>query len=221
MVASAPVAFLFDADNTLLDNDRVVQRWVASIDERLGPGAGRRYRLAYEAVRTECDYADYLGAVQRAWVDDARDPRWLGVADFLLDLPFEQYVFPGALEALHRARALGPTWIVSDGDSVFQPRKLRRAGLWEAVRGNVMIFVHKEQALEEIERRCPAGRYVMVDDKLRILDAMKRDWGERLVTVFVEQGHYAEDAQERVGRRPADRTIRTIGAFPSLAGTLR
>jgi FMN phosphatase YigB (HAD superfamily) len=214
------LAFLFDVDNTLLDNDGAERRYARWIDECVGAGAAARYRRAYEAVRAERDYADYLGAVQRAWSEEDRDPRWLALGDFLLDFPFRECVFDGAFEALRAAGAHGSTWIVSDGDVVMQPRKIRRAGLWDAVQGRVLIFVHKENALHEIERRCQAQRYVMVDDKMRVLDAMKRQWGERVSTVFVRQGHYAVDPRQIHAHPPADRAIDAIAGFVALAESL-
>ncbi|MCD6679608.1 MAG: HAD family hydrolase [Burkholderiaceae bacterium] len=216
----AQVAFLFDVDNTLLDNDAAERRYAQWIDGHVGSGASARFRRAYEAVRAERDYADYLGAVQRAWNEDGRDPRWLVLGDFLLDFPFADCVFDGAFDALRSAVSRGPAWIVSDGDVVMQPRKIRRAGLWDAVQGRVLIFVHKENALDEIERRCPAQRYVMIDDKIRVLDAVKRQWGDRVCTVFVRQGHYATDPRQIHAHPAADRTIDSIDRFPALAETL-
>lgn len=214
------VAFLFDVDNTLFDNDAAERGYARWIDGHVGAGASARYRRVYEAVRAERDYADYLGAVQRVWSDEGHDPRWLVLGDFLLDFPFAGFVFDGALDALRAAGARGPTWIVSDGDVVMQPRKIRRAGLWDAVQGRVLIFVHKENALHEIERRCPAQRYVMIDDKIRVLDATKRQWGERVRTVFVRQGHYAFDPLQIRAHPPADCAIGSIGGFAALAETL-
>lgn len=214
------VAFLFDVDNTLLDNDRAGQRYGQWIDEHVGGGASARYWRVYEALRAERDYADYLGAVQRIWTDEGHDPRWLGLGDFLLGFPYEECVYEGAFDALKSARGYGPTWIVTDGEAVMQPRKIRRAGLWEAVAGQVMIFVHKETVLHEIERRCPAERYVLVDDKIRVLDAVKRQWGERVQTVFVRQGHYAFDARELDAHPPADRSIEAIADFTEIAGAV-
>lgn len=215
---TSETAFLFDVDNTLLDNDAAERRYAAWIDANVGPGAAARYRRAYEALRAERGHADYLGAVQRAWIGDGRDPRWLALGDFLLGFPFDECLFDGALGALAAARERGPAWIVSDGEAVMQPRKIRRAGLWDAVAGNVMIFIHKERALHEIERRCPARRYVFVDDKLRVLDATKRQWGARVRTVFVRQGHYAFDARETASHPPADETLEAIAAFPARLG---
>ncbi|HEY0877749.1 MAG TPA: HAD family hydrolase [Zeimonas sp.] len=214
------LAFLFDFDNTLFDNDGAERRYAQWIDANVGPGAAERYRRVYEKVRAERDYADYLGAVQRIWTEEGRDPRWLGLSEFLIDFPFDECRFAGAREAVRAARERGPAWIVSDGEAILQPRKIRRAGLWDAVSGQVMIFVHKENALHEIERRCPAERYVMIDDKIRVLDAMKRQWSERVCTVFVRQGHYALDARETGAHPPADHAIDAIAALPALAGAL-
>ncbi len=214
------VAFLFDVDNTLFDNDAAERRYAQWIDAHVGAGASARFRRAYEAVRAERDYADYLGAVQRVWSDEGHDPRWLVLGDFLLDFPFGEHVFAGAFDALRAAGVRGSTWIVSDGDGVMQPRKIRRAKLWDAVHGQVLIFVHKENALREIERRCQAQRYVMVDDKMRVLDAMKRQWGERVRTVFVRQGHYAFERRQIDAHAPADRSIDAIADFAALSESL-
>jgi FMN phosphatase YigB (HAD superfamily) len=132
-----------------------------------------------------------------------------------VDYPFVDRLYPGSLDALEHVSAWGPTVILSDGDVVFQPRKVQRSGLWEAVEGRVLIYIHKEQMLDEVERLYPARHYIMVDDKLRILAAMKKIWGNRLTTIFVRQGHYALDGQTIATHMPADFTIERIGDLVS------
>src|SRR5436853_152718 len=170
-----------------------------------------RYWAIFEELRAELGYADYLGALQRYRLENLDDPLLLRVSFFLIDYPFGERLFPGALAALERCARLGTTIILSDGDVVFQPRKVQRAGLWDAVGGRVLIYLHKELMLDAIERRFPADHYVMIDDKLRILAAMKRTWRERLTTVFVRQGHYAHDPRELDQHRAADVTLGRIG----------
>ncbi len=208
---AAATVFLFDVDNTLLDNDAVQNDLSAHLEREFGLVSRNRYWEIFEELRSQLGYADYLGALQRYRLEHLADPQLLRVSFFLLDYPFASRLYPGALAALARCRTLGPTVILSDGDVVFQPRKVQRAGLWDAVEGRVLIYLHKEQMLEDVERRYPAARYVMIDDKLRILTAMKAIWRERLTTIFPCQGHYALDARERAAWPAADMTIESIG----------
>jgi FMN phosphatase YigB (HAD superfamily) len=205
------LVFLFDVDNTLLDNDAVQADLSAHLQREFGHASRDRYWAIFEELRAQLGYADYLGALQRYRLENLDDPQLLRVSFFLVDYPFADRLYPGALAALARCARLGPTVILSDGDVVFQPRKVQRAGLWDAVEGRVLIYLHKEQMLEAIERRFPADHYVMVDDKLRILAAMKQAWRERLTTVFPRQGHYALDARELHAYPPADVTLTCIG----------
>lgn len=214
--AVANNVYLFDVDNTLLDNDAIVEALREHLVEAFGGDSAERYWQGFEAIRSELGYADYLGALQRYRVDANNDPKLLAMSSFLLDYPFAEHVYPGALGAVAHAQQRGPTVILSDGDVVFQPRKIARAGLWHAVSGRVLIYVHKEQMLADLERRYPAQHYVMVDDKLRILTAMKAVMGERLTTVFVRQGHYAHDAALVSSLPAADQTIDRIGDFKQL-----
>jgi len=206
-----PVVFLFDVDNTLLDNDAVQDDLSAHLQREVGRASRDRYWEIFEELRSELGYADYLGALQRYRVERQDDLQLLRVSLFLLDYPFKRRLYPRALEALRRCGGAGPTVLLSDGDVVFQPRKVQRAGLWAAVEGRVLIYLHKEQMLAAVARRCPAGHYVMFDDKLRILTAMKQSWGEQLTTVFVRQGHYALDARELARWPAADITLEHIG----------
>ena len=208
---AAATVFLFDVDNTLLDNDAVQNDLSAHLEREFGLVSRNRYWEIFEELRSQLGYADYLGALQRYRLEHLADPLLLRVSFFLLDYPFASRLYPGALAALARCRTLGPTVILSDGDVVFQPRKVQRAGLWDAVEGRVLIYLHKEQMLEDVERRYPAARYVMIDDKLRILAAMKAIWRERLTTIFPCQGHYALDVRERAAWPAADMTIESIG----------
>jgi FMN phosphatase YigB (HAD superfamily) len=203
--------FLFDVDNTLLDNDRVQDDLRDELAQRFGGAARDRYWAILEDLRGELGYVDYLGALERYRLEQLHDPRVLALSSWLVDYPFAERLYPGALEALGGAQAHGRTVILSDGDAVFQPRKVERSGLWRAVQGQVLIYVHKEDMLADVERLFPARRYVMVDDKLRILAAMKAIWRERLTTVFVRQGHYATDAKAIAAYPPADVTIERIG----------
>lgn len=187
------VVFLFDCDNTLLDNDRVQNDLRAHLEHEFGAQNRDRYWEIFEALRAELGYADYLGALQRYRLGAMNDPRLLLMSSFLVDYPFAERVYPGTFGVLERLSHWGLTVILSDGDVVFQPRKIQRSGLWKAVEGRVLIYIHKELMLDDVEQRYPARHYVMVDDKLRILAAMKQVWGERLTTVFVRQGHYAHD----------------------------
>jgi FMN phosphatase YigB (HAD superfamily) len=213
MSGRADVVFLLDVDNTLLDNDAVIVDLRRHLTEVFGADCDRRYWEIFEQCRRELGYADYLGALQRYRVEHARDPRVVGVSLFLLDYPFAGRLYPGALDLIAQLTETGPVVILSDGDVVFQPRKIDRSGLWTAVDGNVLVYVHKEQMLDDVEARYPAMRYVMVDDKLRILRAMKSHWGDRLTTVFVRQGHYAHDPAILASEPAADRSVDAIGGL--------
>lgn len=205
------VAFLFDVDNTLLDNDRVQADLRDELVRRFGAAARDRYWAILEDLRGELGYVDYLGALERYRLEHLHDPRVLALSCWLVDYPFAERLYAGALAVLREAQAHARTVILSDGDAVFQPRKVERSGLWDAVRGQVLIYIHKERMLADVARLFPARRYVMVDDKLRILSAMKQIWGARLTTVFVRQGHYANDAAALAAYPPADMSIAHIG----------
>lgn len=208
--------FLLDVDNTLLDNDAVIADLHLHLVEAFGPECDRRYWEIFEQLRTELGYADYLGALQRYRIEHPHETQVLKISLFLLHYPFAGRVYPGAFDALGALKACGRTAILSDGDVVFQPRKIERSGLWAAVEGEVLIYIHKEQMLDDVERRYPSRRYVMVDDKLRILTAMKRVWGDRLTTVFVRQGHYASDPSMLAEYPEADVSVGTIGEVVDL-----
>jgi FMN phosphatase YigB (HAD superfamily) len=207
----ADVVFLFDVDNTLLDNDAVTADLKSHILKAFGPARAQEYWDTFEECRQRLGYADYLGALQQYRLKHPRHPRLLGISLFLLDYPFATRLYPGSLDLLRSLTGRGPVAILSDGDVVFQPRKVERSGLWKAVDGRVLIYIHKEQMLDDVQQRYPARRYVMVDDKVWLLAAMKQIWGERLRTVFVRQGHYALDPRV-AGTQPApDMTVESIG----------
>lgn len=205
--------FLFDVDNTLLDNDRVTADLKQHLEKEVGREGSQCYWSIFDRLRSELGYADYLGALQRYRSENPHDPRLLTVSHFLIDYPFANRLFPNSLDAVERVKQAGLAVILSDGDVVFQPHKVERAGLLEAVNGNVLIYVHKEQELDDVTRRFPADHYVMVDDKLRILAAIKKIWGRRVTTVFVRQGHYALDPKILASYPAADVSIERIGAL--------
>ena len=205
------VVFLFDVDNTLLDNDRVTADLRRYLEREVGRERSDRYWAIFESLRAELGYADYLGALQRYRVECPYDSHLLAVSTYLVNYPFANRLYPNSLDVIEHCRQWGPVVILSDGDVVFQPRKVERSGLFEAVGGNILIYIHKELELGDVERRYPAEHYVMVDDKLRILSAMKKIWGRRVTTVFPRQGHYALDPAEAAKHPPADITVERIG----------
>jgi FMN phosphatase YigB (HAD superfamily) len=209
------VAFLFDVDNTLLDHDRVKSDLRDWLRREVGSAAPDIFQRAYESQREQSGSADFLASFQRCWRDSNLDPRWLGAARFMLDYPFAERLYPHALETLAHVRELGTVAIVSDGEAVLQPRKIRLAGLEDAVGGHVLIYQHKQREGDDIRTRIRARLHVMVDDKLEVLDEMKRDWGDRLVTVFVRQGHYARE-QRHLGLPPPDFAIDHIAQLTDL-----
>ena len=211
MEAPADIVTLFDCDNTLLDNDHVVADLRRHIEREFGAGNRDRYFKIFEALRKELGYADYLGALQRYRLGANNDPRLLKMSSFLVDYAFADRLYPGSLNVIKQFSKYGPTVILSDGDVVFQPRKIQRSGLWEAVDGRVLIYIHKERMLGDVEQRYPARHYVMVDDKLRILAEMKKVWGNRLTTIFPRQGHYALDPHNIANYPAADLTVERIG----------
>ncbi|TMA63516.1 MAG: HAD family hydrolase [Deltaproteobacteria bacterium] len=210
MAARSPIVFLLDVDNTLIDNDRVAADLKRHLTREVGAERQERYWAIFEALRAELGYADYLGALQRYRVEHPRDPHLLAVSSFLVNYPFANRLYPESLDVIDHLAAWGPTVILSDGDVVFQPRKVECSGLFDAVEGRVLIYIHKERELDDVERRFPAEHYVLVDDKIRLLTACKKVWGERLTTVFPRQGHYAH-AADVATYPPADITIARIG----------
>src|SRR5580658_8952967 len=205
------VVFLFDVDNTLLNNDQVTSDLQKHLAREVGASGAKHYWTLFEAMRRELGYADYLGALQRYRIAYPHDLRLLAVSRFLIDYPFANRLFPNSLDAIERANRWGRAVLLTDGDVVFQPRKVDRSGLYDAVRGNVLVYVHKEVELADVARRFPARHYVVVDDKIRLLTAIKKIWHTRVTTVFVRQGHYALDPKILAACPPADVTLERIG----------
>jgi len=211
MTKARSVAFLLDVDNTLLDNDDIAADLKRHLEREVGREAQERYWAIFEELRAELGYADYLGALQRYRVEHPRDQRVLTVSSFMVNYPFARRLYPSSLDVLGRLRAWGPAVILSDDDAVFQPLKVERSGLRDAVDGNVLIYIHKERELDDVEQRYPADHYVLVDDKLRILTAVKQAWGDRVTSVFPRQGHYAHDPKALATYPPADLSVERIG----------
>jgi FMN phosphatase YigB (HAD superfamily) len=211
------VVFLFDVDNTLIDNDRIQDDLRVHLDATYGRAARERYWAIFDELWAELGYADYIGALERYRVEKLHDPVLLRMSSWLLDYPFTERLYRGALDAVSHLRQWGLPVILSDGDAVFQPRKVERSGLWNIFANHVLIYIHKEGELAEVERLYPAKHYVMIDDKLRILDAVKAVWGERVTTVFPRQGHYARDPQALAKYRPADISVEHIGELATFA----
>jgi FMN phosphatase YigB (HAD superfamily) len=222
IMTAAPqdIVFLIDVDNTLLDNDKVIQDLRDHLAGEFGSLSADRYWTIFEDLRKELGYADYLGALQRYRVRELLDPmndvRLLQMSSFLIDYPFADRLYLHSLSAIRHLQRFGTAVILSDGDVVFQPRKIQRSGLWQAVDGNVLIYIHKELMLDAVQQHYPARHYVMVDDKLRILAAMKQSLGHKLTTIFVRQGHYALDATAMAALPPADIALEGIGDLINL-----
>src|ERR1700728_1164511 len=211
MSQTPEIVFLFDVDNTLLDNDRVRTDLREHLAENYGDAARDRYWEILGELVEELGYTDYLGALERYRIEAMHCPEVLRMSSWLVDYPFAERLYPGALDAVNHVRQWGRSVILSDGDAVFQPRKVERSGLWHAVDGRVLIYIHKERELAYVERLYPARHYVLIDDKLRILAAVKKIWGERVTTVFPKQGQYARDPKVLAKYRPADVELARIG----------
>src|SRR6266576_7009090 len=205
------IVFLFDVDNTLIDNDRVQADLKEHLEQMYGVVARDRYWEILEQLRSELGYVDYLGALERYRIETIHRPDVLRMSSWLVDYPFAARLYPDALGAVKHVQQWGTAVILSDGDAVFQPRKVERSGLWHAFDNRVLIYVHKEQELEYVERLYPADHYVLIDDKLPILSAVKKIWGERVTTVFPRQGHYAFDSNILAEYPPADIELAKIG----------
>ena len=211
MSKKSEIVFLFDVDNTLIDNDRVQAHLSEHLEQTYGKATRDRYWELFEGLRSELGYADYLGALERYRVEDLHRPEVLKMSSWLVDYPFAHRLYPRALDAVKHVQQWGTTVILSDGDAVFQPRKVERSGLWRAFEDRVLIYVHKEQELDDVTRLYPADHYVMIDDKLRILAEVKKIWGGRVTTVFPKQGHYALDPKVVTEYPPADIELAKIG----------
>ena len=209
------IVFLFDVDNTLLDNDALQGDLSAHIAEVFGEPVRTRYWALFEELRAATGYADYLGAVERLRAENLRDRRLLALSGWLLDYPFPTRLYPGALDAVRHVAQWGRVVVLSDGDAVFQPRKIDRSGIGAAFAGEVLIYIHKQQELGDVEKLYPARHYVLIDDKLRILTDVKAVWKQRLTTVFPRQGHYARDPEILASCPPADIDLARIGELTS------
>ena len=216
MLTEGEVVFLLDVDNTLFDNDAFAEALGAQLENWFGVEHRTRYWRIFEELRAKFGVADYLGSLQafRAGVED--DPKLLQMSKFLLEFPFAKLLFPGALSAIAHLRTMGRAVILSDGDVVFQPRKVQHAGIWDAVQGAVLIYLHKERVMDHVQKRFPAPHYVVVDDKPNLLAAMKLVMQEKLTTVFVRQGHYALAAGSNSVTPPPDLVIERIGNLMTL-----
>ena len=208
--------FLLDVDNTLLDNDRFGADLGAKLERSFGAEARKHYWEIFEELRQTSGVADYLGSLQsfRAGLDD--DPLLLEMSDFLLEYPFASLLYPQSLAAISHLSGIGRPVVLSDGDVVFQPRKIKHSGIWNAVNGDVLIYLHKEKVLDHMQKRYPAPHYVVVDDKPNLLAAMKSKLGDRLTTVFVRQGHYALASGADAVQPSPDRVIEHIGEIATL-----
>lgn len=216
MLSPSPLVFWLDVDNTLLDNDRFSADVSAWLDQAFGVAGRERYWAIYRALREQLGYADYLGAVQQFRAGATAQAELQRIGEFLLEYPFAERLYPRALEAIAHLATLGPVVIVSDGDMVFQPRKILRSGLAAAVSERVLIYVHKQEALADLQQRFPGAHYVMVDDKPLLLAEMKRKLGAKLTTVFVRQGHYAAESASAIIDPAPDRSIACIGDLRAL-----
>jgi FMN phosphatase YigB (HAD superfamily) len=212
-MADQKTVFLFDVDNTLVDNDHIIADLMRHLESDVGHEQAQRYWTLFEELRNQLGYADYLGALQRYRVEHPRDFNILAVSSYLLNYPFANRLFPNSLDVVDSCQTLGKTVIVTDGDVVFQPFKINRSGLHEAFDGRVLIYIHKEMELDDITARYPADHYVFIDDKMRILSAVKKAWGSRVTTIFPRQGHYAMDEEEVAKYPRPDLTIDRIGAL--------
>ncbi len=216
---SQRLVFLFDVDNTLLNNDHVTAGLKNHLEKQVGPERQQRYWEIFEHLRSELGYADYLGALQRYRIENPHEPSLLAVSHFMTNYPFATRLYPDSLDAVEYVKQFGLPVVLSDGDVVFQPLKVENSGIREAFDGNVLIYIHKEQELEDVERRFPADHYILIDDKIRILTAVKKIWGGKVTTVFPRQGHYALDEKAVASYPPADVTIERIGDMLELDAT--
>jgi hypothetical protein len=210
-MSTPDIVFLFDIDNTLVDNDHVQADLKQHLATTYGPDARDRYWEILEQLRTELGYVDYLGALERYRLEALHRPEILRMSNWMIDYPFADRVYPGAMDAVRHVRQWGLPVVLSDGDAVFQPRKVERSGIWKEFDGRVLIYIHKEEELDDVERLYPARHYVLIDDKLRILTVAKKVWGERVTTIFPKQGHYALDPAVLKQNPPADVELAAIG----------
>jgi hypothetical protein len=211
MITPEQTVFLVDVDDTLLDNGHIQADLKRHLEREFGAASRDRYWAILEQLFNDLGYRDYLGALQRFRVEHPKDIHLLSMSSYLVDYPFANRLYPGSLDVLERFRGWARTVIFSDGDVVFQPRKVERSGISETVEGHVLIYIHKEDELDDVEQRYPAGHYVLVDDKPRILAAVKKVWGDRVTTVLPRQGQFAHAADAASYRPAADLTVERIG----------
>jgi hypothetical protein len=210
MITPEQTVFLVDVDDTLLDNGHIQADLKRHLEREFGAASRDRYWAILEQLFNDLGYRDYLGALQRFRVEHPKDIHLLSMSSYLVDYPFANRLYPGSLDVLERFRGWARTVIFSDGDVVFQPRKVERSGISETVEGHVLIYIHKEDELDDVEQRYPAGHYVLVDDKPRILAAVKKVWGDRVTTVLPRQGQFAHAADAASYRPAADLTVERI-----------
>ena len=211
MTKNQKLVVCFDIDDTLLDNDQMEADLSEFLMKTFGANGRDRYHELFEATRSEFGYADFLGASERFRMDDIHEPLAYDLSNWLLDYPFPTRLYPHALDAIESVKPFGTPIIVSDGDGVYQPHKIARSGLQEIFQKRVLIYIHKENEIADIERHYPSAHYVFVDDKIKILSSLKEQWGDRVTTVFVTQGHYANDAALRAQYPEADVTLDGVG----------
>ena len=211
MITPEQTVFLVDVDDTLLDNGHIQADLKRHLEREFGAASRDRYWAILEQLFNDLGYRDYLGALQRFRVEHPKDIHLLSMSSYLVDYPFANRLYPGSLDVLERFRGWARTVIFSDGDVVFQPRKVERSGISETVNGHVLIYIHKEDELDDVERRYPAGHYVLVDDKPRILAAVKKVWGDRVTTVLPRQGQFAHASDAASYHPAADLTVERIG----------
>ncbi|MFN2465530.1 MAG: HAD family hydrolase [Candidatus Dormibacteria bacterium] len=210
----ASLVFLIDIDNTLIDNDRVKADMEAQIRQLAGPSGSEDFWNLYEEVREELDYVDLPITLARFRAQRPDVRKFPQISAMLLGYPFEDALYPEALHVVEHLKRMGKVVVLSDGDPVFQPAKIARIGMADAVDSNVLIYAHKEQHLDEVTDLYPAEHYVVIDDKPGVLGRMKARLGPRVTTVQVRQGKYASVGAEEPGPAP-DRT------FAGIAGCLQ
>ena len=211
MIQPSPVAYLFDVDNTLLDSDRVIDDLRRHLSREFSQNDQQHYWKIFDELQEALGYADYLGALQRYRCESSSEQHFLKLSLFLLNYPFAERLFPQALDVIAYLKKRGLVTILSDGDVVFQPLKIHSSGLSEAVEGRVLVYIHKEQQLHEVERHFPAHHYVMIEDKPHLLTAAKKLWKDRATTIFVQQGRHAHDPKNVKPFPAPDLTVERIG----------
>ncbi len=198
MTAPLRLTIFVDVDNTLIDNDAAKEEMDRRLVSVVGPEEAKRFWAVYEEVRREFGVVDIPRALARfeatSELDEENLGRRVALAEVFMDFPFREYLFPDALATLGHLRLLGRLALLSDGDEVFQPVKIARSGLADAVDGYVLVYPHKEAHHGELEAIFPADHYILVDDKLEVIGRFREQFTSPLTTVFVRQGKYATAA---------------------------